>query len=226
MRPRQLVPNTEDQAIMFSRRSVLSPVEEEIEQNVWNTRINQAPAGVSIELSKWSRNAVTAQDYSSLGFLRSFILEDPVTEFSTLEKNEYQVVSLIGKIRITRLIPDREIIARRLFELLQDVKDEDDSTGISVESLRSFYSFLQTYSYLKKPAIGLTPVNDIYVSWQGESNSIFSINFLPSGFVRFAIITPGPRPEQQARLTGIANVESLMEKVNPWGVLGWASREG
>jgi len=46
--------------------------------------------------------------------------------------------------------------------------DEEENPSISIESLSSFYNFLQTHSGLKKPAIGLTPVNDIYVSWKTE----------------------------------------------------------
>jgi len=223
-RSRQLVPNIEDQAIIYGRAVQACDVEE-VEHDAWNSKIGGFPAGVAIEFSNWSRDAVTAQDYS-LSFLRRFMFEDPATELVTLERNENQVIALIGKIRITRSIPDRENIARRLFDLVQDIRDEEPESGVmSLESLRSFYGFLQMYGYLRKPSVGLTPANEIYVSWKGEHHSVFSIHFLASGLARFAIMAPGSRPGQQVRLTATDNIENLMEKVKPWGVLKWAGRE-
>jgi len=220
---RRSVPNIEDQAAIFSSRSICSFDEEELDQVGWNTRFGQAFPDVIIDLSKWTRNAATAQSST----FKIPVVEDTTTEFRTLEKNEGQVVDLIWKIRLTRSIHDRESIAQRLLELLQDVKDEEtESAGVSIGSLRSFYSFLQIHSNLKRPIIGLTPVNDIYVSWKAEPGSVFSIHFLPSGVVRFVIIAPDSRAEQQVRLSGLANIDSLMEKVKPWGVLKWAGREG
>jgi hypothetical protein len=220
---RQSVPKIENQAAMFSRRSIWNLDEEEVNQEAWNTRFGQTPLGVPIEPFNWITGATAATQDSSL---KSFVDEDTATEFRTPEKNEDQVAKLIWNILGTRSIPDRESIAKRLFELLQDVKEEEtESAGMSIESLRSFYNFLQTDSKLKKPAIALTPVNDIYVSWRAEGGFVFSIHFLSAGFVRFAIIAPNSHEEQPVRISGSANAENLVEKVKPWGVLKWAGRE-
>lgn len=220
---RSSIRKIEYQPAMFSHRLILSRDEEELDQGAWNNLFGQTSPTTEIEDLKWTQNAVTAQE----SCLKSLAVEDTATEFRTLEKNEDQVADLISKIRFTRSIPDRESIAQRLFELLQDVKEEEaGNEGMSIGSVRSFYSFLQTHSNLKKPAIGLTPVNDIYVSWKAELGSVFSIHFLSSGVVRFAIIAPNPSAKQPVRLSGLANAESLVENVKPWGVLKWAGREG
>jgi hypothetical protein len=154
---------------------------------------------------------------------------DPATELSTQESNENRVADIIRNIRDTKSIPDREVVAQRLFELLEDVKEEDQaSIGISLKSLLNFYSFLQVYGYyLKKPSIGLTPTNEIYASWKERQLSVFSIHFLASGFVHFAIIAPSsiPRIEKKVCISGTVNPDTLLENVKPWGVLKWAGRE-
>ncbi len=154
---------------------------------------------------------------------------DPATELSTQEGNENRVADIIRNIRDTKSIPDHEVVAQRLFELLEDVKEEDpESKGISLKSLLNFYNFLQVYGYcLKKPSIGLTPTNEIYASWKERQSSVFSIHFLASGFVHFAIIAPSsiPRIEKKVSLSGTVNPDTLLEKVKPWGVLKWAGRE-
>jgi hypothetical protein len=207
---RPLVPKIEDRTAMFSFRSTYFD-EEESDQWGWNTRFGQTSACATMEPLKWTPTA------------QGSTFNIPVIE----EKNESQVLDLISKIRLTSSILDRKSIAQRLLELLQDVKDEEtENPGVSIGSLRSFYSFLQIHSNLKRPIIGLTPVNDIYVSWKAEPGSVFSIHFLSSGVVRFVIIAPDQRAGQQVRLSGLVNIDSLMEKVKPWGVLKWAGREG
>jgi hypothetical protein len=157
-------------------------------------------------------------------------VEDPATELSTQESNENQVAYIIRKMRYTQSIPDREVVAQRLFELLEDVREEEPvSKGLSIKSLLNFYNFLQVHGYyLKKPAIGLTPTNEIYASWKQNQASVFSIHFLASGFAHFVIIAPShsPRLEKKVCISGTVNPDSLLEKVKPWGVLKWAGRDG
>lgn len=221
---RSLEPRIIDHAIIFSHLLTEKLDEEESDQNFWNTRFGLAPPSVPIDPFKWITGATATTMDSGL---KNLVDEDTATEFRTLEKNEDQVADLIWKIGFTRSIPDRESIAQRLFELLQDVREEETANGgMSIGSLRSFYGFLQAHSNLKKPAIALTPVNDIYVSWRAEGGFVFSIHFLSTGFVRFAIIAPNPHAEQPVRISGSANAENLVKNVKPWGVLKWAGREG
>ena len=229
---RPLVPKTIDHPFFFSHLLMERPDEEEYGQGIWNDLFENPPLGATIE-SFYLNTGATA--YLNTGAtaatqdinLKSFMYEDSSTESRTLEKNEKQADELIWKILDTQSIPDRISISKRLFELLEDVKEEEtESAGISIESLRSFYNFLQTHSNLKKPAIALTPINDIYVSWKDELGSVFSINFLSSGFVRFAIIAYSERSDQPTSLSGLVKTEDLVKNVKPWGVLKWAGREG
>jgi len=221
------VPKIENHPFIFSRLLIERLDEEEYGQETWNTPFGQTPSGAPIEPFNWI-TGTTAATVDLDSSLKSFLDEDTATEFLTLEKNENQVADLIWNILSTPSIPDRKIIAKRLFELLQDVKaEETESAGISIGSLRSFYNFLQTDSnLLEKPAIALTPANDIYVSWKDELGSVFSIHFLSTGFVRFAIIVYSPCSDQPISLSGLVKAESLVKNVKPWGVLEWAGREG
>jgi len=109
--------------------------------------------------------------------------------------------------------------------LFNDAKEEDSaSLGISVGSLRNFYNFLRLHTNLKCPTISLTPDYNIYASWRGEQNRVFSVHFLPNGDVRFVIFKPNDRhPGRQIRLSGIATTDVLMETVVPDSVSDWIS---
>ena len=84
--------------------------------------------------------------------------------------------------------------------------------------------FFQINTNIKCPTISLTPENNIYASWKGKQNRVFSVHFLASGSVRFVIFKPNDRhPEQQIRLSGTATSDILRETVTPYGVWDWIS---
>ncbi len=151
--------------------------------------------------------------------------KDPFTKEDLLNSEDNQVQQLIFQIRISTYIPNNERLANRLIALFNDAKEEDpDSTGISVDSIRSFCNFFQKHTYLKYPIITLTPDNNIYASWEGEENRLFSVHFLPDGITNFVIFKPNDRhPERTIRLSGIATSDILMETVAPHGVNDWIS---
>lgn len=222
----RVVPRLEGHDAIFSSKSLIRKLYEDEQVEVgWDTTIGQTYHGTPIDPSNWISVASAATLDRTL---KNFVYEDTATEFLTREKNENHVADLICNILNTQSIPERETIAKRLFELLQDVKEEDEAEniGISLGSLRSFYSFLQTHNNLKKPTIALTPANDIYAAWKDERGSVFSVHFLSTGFVRFAIITYDPGSSQPISISGLVNAGSLLKKVRPWGVLTWAGREG
>jgi hypothetical protein len=220
---RQTVPRFIDYPFVYSRRLLKKLDEEEFGQGSWDTVFGNTALNTTIDFFNIITGSTAATQDNSL---KSFMDEDTATEFLSSEKSEDQVAKLIWNILGTRSIPDRESIAKRLFELSQDVNEEEtESAGMSIESLRSFYNFLQMHRNLKKPAIALTPINDIYVSWRAEGGFVFSIHFLSTGFVNFAIIAPDPHTKQTVRISGSANAGNLLEKVKPWGILNWAGRE-
>lgn len=151
--------------------------------------------------------------------------EDSFTQANLLNKEEDQVQELIFQFRKSLSIRYHESLANRLLTLFNDAKEEDSaSLGISVGSLRNFYNFFRLHTKLKCPTISLTPDYNIYASWRGEQNRVFSVHFLPNGDARFVIFKPNDRhPGRQIRLSGIATTDVLMETVTPDSVSDWIS---
>jgi len=151
--------------------------------------------------------------------------KDPFTQADLLNNEEDQVQELIFQIRKSFSITYHESLANRLLTLFNDAKEEDSaSLGIAVGSLRNFYNFLRLHTNLKCPTISLPPDYNIYASWRGEQNRVFSVHFLPNGDVRFVIFKPNDRhPGRQIRLSGLATTDILMETVAPDAVSYWVS---
>lgn len=151
--------------------------------------------------------------------------KDSFTQVDLLDSKEEEVQELIFRIRKSLSIPYRENLANRLLTLFNHAKEEDSaSIAIAVSSLRNFYSFLQSHTNLKYPAISLTPDYNIYASWRGEQNRVFSIHFLPDRNARFVIFKPNDRhPEQQIRISGTATTDILIEIIAPYRIRNWIS---
>jgi hypothetical protein len=148
--------------------------------------------------------------------------KDSFTQIELLDNEEDYVQDLIFRIRSSHPVQCREILANRLVELLHDAKEED--SGISVDSLRNFYNFLQLNPNLKCPAISLTPDCNIYTSWRSEMGQLFSVLFLPGGDTRFVIFKPNDlHLERQIRISGAVTTDNLFKTVTPHGVWDWIS---
>lgn len=169
--------------------------------------------------------AVNQEEYDTL-IRDSFEKEDPFTQTDLLDCEENEIQELIFRIRTSHYI-HRESLANRLVTLFKDAKEEDPaSPGISLGSLRNFYNFLKLHRNLKYPAISLTPDYNIYVSWRGEQNQVFSVHFLSDRVARFVVLKPNERhPEQQIRVSGTMTTDILMEKMEPYGVWDWVRNE-
>lgn len=151
----------------------------------------------------------------------------PVIQNDLTDSNDSEVQELILRIKTTSSIPDRAGIANRLLTLFHYSKEEDpDFIGIRANSLKSFYNFLRSYSQLKRPAITLTPDNNIYASWRGDEGRVFSIHFLPDSDVNFVIFTPNKRrPERKTRTAGKTTFDMLMEtEASAYNLYDWISK--
>jgi hypothetical protein len=148
---------------------------------------------------------------------------DTFTQSNLIEIEDKMVQQFIFQIRKSSLIFQGRNIANRILSLFNSVKEEDNnSPGISIGSLRNFYSFLKENSKLKYPNITLTPDNEIYASWEEKMNWLFSVHFLPDGNTNFVIFKPNfKNPKHKIRLSGSVTVDSLMETVIPNGVNEW-----
>jgi len=151
--------------------------------------------------------------------------EDPFTQANLLNNEEDQVQELIFQIRKSLSITYHESLANRILILFNDAKEEDpDCLGIAAESLRNFYNFFRLHTNLKRPTISLTPDYNIYASWRGEQNRVFSVHFLPKGDTRFVIFKPNDKhPERKIRLSGTATTDILIKTVESSGVWAWIS---
>jgi hypothetical protein len=153
---------------------------------------------------------------------------DTITQTNLVNSEEVLVQELIYRIKISRPIPYREDLAKRLLALYYDAKEEDpDCVGIAAESLRSFNDFIHLHTNLKPPIISLTPDYNIYASWRDKQNRVFSVHFLPNADVRFVMFKPNvKRPERKIRVSGSATIDTLMKIVDPDCLEEWIQNEG
>lgn len=148
-----------------------------------------------------------------------------ITQTDLVINEEDLVQELILQVKTLTSIPYKDNLATKLLTLFSDAKEEDPySPGMSARSLRSFTNFLSSHANLKCPTISLTPDYNIYASWRGEQNRLFSVHFLPDGDARFVIFKPNYRhPERKTRISGIATTDILMETVTPNRIDEWIS---
>jgi hypothetical protein len=146
----------------------------------------------------------------------------PIEELDELLDEESKVRELIAHVRTSPNIHFAEKLGNRLEALLEVVKEESpDKLVFSSDSLRNFVTFLQSQSHLKYPDVVISPSGNIRAQWSTAHNRHFAAEFFPNEDVRFVIFAP--RPDRTLRLSGIASVNTLMETVEPHGVLNWAS---
>ena len=143
--------------------------------------------------------------------------KNPFTQFDLVDSEDEEINDLIYRIKTSTAIPSAELLANRLIALFNDAKEEDPgSIGISLGSLRNFYTFLHLHENIKHAIISLTPDNNIYASWSGEEKRIFSVIFLSNRNVCFVIFKPNSKhPEQQDRISGTTTNDILAETVAP-----------
>ncbi len=149
--------------------------------------------------------------------------QDPITQANVLKSEESQVQELIFRIKRSKFISYRKGLANRLLALFNDAKEEDpDCIGITAGSLRNFNNFLHLHTNIKCPTISLTPDYNIYASWRGEQNRVFSVHFLTNADVRFVIFKPNDRhPKRKIRVSGVATSDILMETVESYRIEDW-----
>ncbi|NQU80052.1 MAG: hypothetical protein HQ543_00865 [Bacteroidetes bacterium] len=179
-----------------------------------------------IDIKFWITSAVDQEDpETSAGVLSGN--ENSFTQADLLNNEDNQVQQLIFQIRISTSIPNSERLANRLNSLFNAAKEEDpDSPGISVDSIHSFYHFLQKHTNLKYPIITLTPDNDIYASWKGGLNQVFSVHFVSNENTYFVIFKPNENnPERKIISYGTDTADTLLKTVASTGICDWISDE-
>lgn len=177
-------------------------------------------------MARYKITAFANQEESDTSIIDFPENRDPITQVNLLNSEEDQVQELIFRIKTSRSISYRESLANRLLALFNDAKEEDpDCIGIGAESLRNFYNFIHLHTNINCPIISLTPEYNIYASWRGEQNRVFSIHFLPNADARFVMFKPNDRhPERKIRVSGLATIDILMETLTPYCIEDWISK--
>lgn len=161
--------------------------------------------------------------------LEEIIFIEPESPFDKLEEllnDDEKVLEIILHVRNQLNINFARQLANRLKFLFDASKEEcPEEVAILPESLRNFVGFLQSAINLKYPDVVLSPSKNIRAQWRTGPNRHFAVEFLPTGDAHFVIFSPDPmHPEKTIRMSGLASVDSLMETVQPHGVLTWSSR--
>ena len=161
--------------------------------------------------------------------LEELIFIEPESPFDKLEEllnDDEKVLEIILHVRNQLNINFSKQLADRIKFLFDASKEEyPDEVAILPESLRSFVGFLQSAKNLNYPDVVLSPSKNIRVQWRAGPNRHFAVEFFSTGDTHFVIFSPDPmHPEKTIRMSGLASVDSLMETVQPHGVLTWSSQ--
>lgn len=140
--------------------------------------------------------------------------------------NQPSTVGLICYVRERMKPPFAKRLAKRL-EFLVEVSQEEypHQAPITPQSLQDFVRYLQSVPNLVYPDVVLTLNGNIRAQWREAKTRHFAVEFLGEDDVRFVVFAPDPKhPGKTTRVSGLSSVDSLMELVRPYGVLGWASQ--
>ncbi len=198
----------------------------------------------SANLEGWHNNAFNHRIYSGnierfvpiASSTISFIEFDPLTikqlnsvtvftqqELFDVNVEEKQVQQLISQISLFDQLSCKEIIKNKLGKLYNISKEEDpESTGISLESLRTFFKFLQKSIMAECPIISLTPDNNIYTTWKNIDGQLLSLNFLQDGNVSFVLFKfDTNNPAKMTPASDTIPVTQLFRVIDFTEILGW-----
>ena len=153
------------------------------------------------------------------------VLESPFDDLDQRMDIDKKVQLLISHIPDESNIQFAARLGARLDFLFNAAKEENpDEIQILPESLSNFIAFLREMGTPTYPDVVLTPSNEIRAQWRTAPNRHFAVVFLPTGNARYVIFKPNSRdPDRISRLSGVTSVESLMDEIEPHGVLRWAS---
>ena len=107
--------------------------------------------------------------------------------------------------------------ADRLSHLATLPDDEPDEPPIAPESLDCLVSFLVAHRHLAPPAIGVTDDGLAEIVWRTSDRGLVKLDFLPTGWVRFAGVSAGILDGDAAgSVSGIYPVEHAMAALTPF----------
>ena len=108
-------------------------------------------------------------------------------------------------------------ITKRIAYLDGLAADDPDEPPVSLESLQRFAAFVVTRRHLLYPLIGLTPDGFIEAVWDTSDGDMLTMDFLPVGDVRFAVLLATSESEPRQRsLGGLLPPDDMMNAIRPF----------
>lgn len=172
----------------------------------------------------WMTHGLETRILKCVIFLRGGTISTQDFTFPAEETAEKVICDAVPSLAIS----DKGELARRLLELERDLRDEANPTcpGISVESLKKFFSFVRSNPDIRMPAISVSPDCNVYTSWKADSSRVFSIHFIPEADVRFVLFRPSQKQRgKMIRLSGSAVLEEVIDIARREGATDWIRRE-
>ena len=128
---------------------------------------------------------------------------------------------------IDAVLRDHDLVqaADRLRYLRQLATDDPEEPALQVDSLRELARFLLSERWMPSAQIGVSPDGLAHAEWRipgdagdKESNGILAMEFLGSGFVRFAAVSPRSTQEgsQRKRVSGTLPKAEAVRAVQPF----------
>ena len=110
-----------------------------------------------------------------------------------------------------------DAVSERLSYLYELVEDDPDEPSINLDSLRKLALFLLNERQLGNPQIGVNPDGLALAEWPVGEKGVLAMEFLPSGFIRFAAISaPAKRGVECKRVSGTLSKSETMNAIRPF----------
>ncbi len=144
----------------------------------------------------------------------------PFDDLEELKDDNHKIRDIITHVRCSSALSYAEQLASRL-GLLASLAYEETS-GLSLDSLRNLLSFLQSHRKLSYPDLVLTPSGNLRAEWRKARNRYFAVEFLSEEECRFVVFAPNPHNcEKPYRISGSTSPEKLLDTVQLYGRLDW-----
>lgn len=151
----------------------------------------------------WHRAVADA----TLEYVRESIPETVrITDATTSD----EVIAVLGRCGL-------DSIATRMDYLLRLPDEDPDEPHIVFESLKGMALFLIGKRQLGVPQIGVDPDGLAHAEWRIADGGILAMEFLPSGFIRFAAVSGPPQHGvERRRVSGESPMNETMDAVRPY----------
>ena len=105
-------------------------------------------------------------------------------------------------------------IADRLRYLQHLGKNDPEEPSMLIDSMRALVGFLTTERLLPDPEIGISPNGLAQIEWRIPPSGIIALEFLTSGLIRFAAISPSAQcNDTRLRVNGTLHKPAVLDAI-------------